>query len=366
MTKLAHKELIAYINKKFGVGTLMSASQAAGLNRIRCPFGIAGIDILLNGGLVEGKIHQIRGNESSGKTTHSLKFALSFLRKYKEGVFVFVDAEDSSDVGFLQLLGFSADELDRTYYIHPGSGERAGDLTCEIADKAEKVVIIIDSVDTLTPTAELDSEMEKAGVSPGARMMNKFMRKLVPVMQAGLAADTPRCTVIMICQIREKIGVMFGNPATTWGGKGKNFAATTIIDLVRTGYEYEGSGKTRLTYGMTIAATLTKCKGPSQGDSAEYTFYKANYNGHKNGTFDDVDSLMTWGVRLSIIKKAANTYTYGTLSGTKSKFMGSLSCDKKLREELLKEIVQKRKDLYGLGETEKPTTKGRKRGLTRG
>ena len=366
---LSRQQLVSHINQKFGKNTLMSAIEAAGLSRVRCPFGIAGIDILLNGGLVEGKIHQIRGNESSSKTTHSLKFALSYLRKYPDGVFIFVDAEDSSDVDFLRLLGFSTDELERTYYIPPGSGERAGDVTCEIASLSEKVVIVIDSVDTLTPSAELDTDMEKAGVSPGARMMNKFMRKLVPVMQAGLDADSPRCTVLLICQLREKIGVMFGSPATTWGGKGKNFAASTIIDLARTAYLYDGKGKTRFTYAMNVAATLNKCKGPSQGDSAEYTFYKANHDIHKNGTFDDIDALLTWGVRLSIIQKKANTYVYDDLSGIGAKFSAGLQGDAKIRKKLFAEIVAKRKELYGISEpttskTKKPTTK--KRGLTRG
>lgn len=365
MSGLSAEELINHINKKFGANTLMRAADAAGLEKVRCPFGIAGIDIMLNGGLVEGKIHQLRGNESSSKSTHALKFALSYLKKHPNGVFVLVDAEDSNDVEFLKILGFTDDELARTYYFHPGSGERAGDVACEVAEKAEKVVIVIDSVDALTPTAEIDNDMEKVGVSPGARMMNKFMRKIVPVMQAGLSADTPRCTVVMICQTREKIGVMFGSNITTWGGKGKNFAAATIIDLARSGYLREGTGKTRLTFAMDVTATLYKCKGPAQGDSAEYTFYKAAKNGYRNGDFDDASALFAWAVRLEIVKKKANTYQYNALSAMKAKFIDELRNDIHLFNRLLKEVTAARQDLYGVLETPAPPPKIAKKGLTR-
>lgn len=342
---MSASQLINHLNKKFGANTAVCAADLLNTEKSYISTGNAALDILLGGGLLEGKIHQFRGNFSSTKTTQALKCALEFLKKYEQACFIFVDIEDTSSVEYLVMLGYEQDHLERTFLVQPGSGEETADVAIEAARLGEKVMVLIDSVDAMTPTSELSEDMAKAGVSPGARMINKFMRKLVPVMRASLRALTPRCTVIMICQLREKIGVMFGDNSTTWGGKGKDFSASTIIKFSRIAWLRDG-GKGGLTYGMRLQAEAIKCKGFAHGESVEYSYYKANFDGHPACSYDNVEALFLWGVRLKVIAKSANTYTFKKASGTEGRFCEKLLKLPKTTALLTKQVIAARKKLF--------------------
>ena len=346
--KLSIDALAAHINSQFGANTMVRASDSLASKVSYVSTGCTAIDLMLMGGLVEGRIHQFRGGFSSTKTTTLHRTAYEFLSKYDNGCYILVDAEGTSDVQFLRnILGFTDEMLTRIFFVSPDSGENAGDVAIEISKRAEKVFIGIDSVDALTPSSEQESDMDKAGVSPGARMMNKFMRKLIPVMKTDLLSDSPRCTMVMISQLREKIGVMFGDNSTTWGGKGKEFAAATILKFARTAWLREGDKKTGSVYGMALQIEAVKCKGPGHGEVAECDYYKANKDGYKPGEFDNVGALIRWGVRLKIIKKVGRKYEYKG---------NSYTCEKDLKEVLRKRgsmrnalqqaIIKTRHDTY--------------------
>jgi len=342
-------QLLAHINQVFGPNTLVRASDALALKRSYFRTGCAALDILLGGGLQQGRIHQFRGNFSSSKTWTLLSTAKCALQDDPDACVILVDAENTIDERFLEIHGFTSEMLERVFMMYPGCGEAAADAIIEVAKTAVKVLIVIDSVDALTPTAELDENMAKANVSPGARMMNKFMRKLVPVMASDLLSKEPRCTVIMVCQLREKIGVMFGDNGTTWGGKGKEFAASTIVKFARIEWLRE-KGDTKaasITYGMRVQAEVIKQKGPAHGESVEYNLFKRNHGIHKVGDYDNTEALLSWGLRLGLVEKSGKNLTYGKASGNgENDFLETLAKLPKTRARLLNEIITERAKMY--------------------
>lgn len=344
-------QLIDHINDMFGPNTLVRAADALALKRSYLRTGCAALDILLSGGLQQGRIHQFRGGFSSSKTWTLLSTGKCLLQDDPEAVLVLVDAENTIDEKFLEIHGYTAEMLERVFFMYPGCGEAAADAVIEVTKTAKKVLVVIDSVDALTPSAELDENMEKASYSPGARMMNKFMRKLVPVMATDLLSAKPRCTVLMVCQLREKIGVLFGDNSTTWGGKGKEFAASTIIKFARVAWLRDGekgaAKENVTTYGLRVQAEIVKCKGPAHGESVEYNIYKKNFGIYKVGEYDNTEALLSWGVRLKLVEKAGKTLTYGKASaGSESDFLAALAKLPKTRSRLLNEIITERAKMY--------------------
>lgn len=344
---LGAEELLSEINKKYGPNTMVRASDALALKRIYISTGSIGLDILLGGGLLEGKIHQFRGAFSSSKTWTLYTTAISYLTKYPEACFILIDPENAADEKHMESLGFTESMLDRTFIVRPANGERAADVAIDVAEKAKKVLIGLDSVDGMTPTAEAEEGMDKASMALGARMMNKFMRKLVPVMATDLLSDDPRTTFIMISQIRTKFNVMFGSPDTTWGGMGKEFAATTIIKFARTSWLKEGDKTNGKTYGVQIMAEIIKCKGPGHGESVEYDFYKMNYKDFNIGEYDNVKALVDWGIRVEVINKSAKSYTYRKISEVGlPAFIAKLNKMPNTQQKLLDDIINARRKMY--------------------
>lgn len=339
--------LMDMINKKHGPNTMVRASDAAALKRQYIPTGSVGLDIQLDGGLLEGKIHQFRGAYSSSKTWTLYTTAIEFMKKYPEGVFILIDPENAADEKHMANLGFTDSMMDRTFLVRPANGEKGADVAIDVAANASKVLIGLDSVDGMTPTAELEENMDKASVGQGARMMNKFMRKLVPIMATDLLSENPRSTVIMICQLRDKIGVMWGDPSTTWGGKGKEFAATTIIKFARVAWLRKGDKKEGITYGMRVQAEILKCKGPGHGETVEYDLYKKNYNGYNAGDYDNIGALFDWGVKLGIIDKSAKTYTYRKISEVGEEAFKAVLKKKNIsQQKLLNTIIKTQRLMY--------------------
>lgn len=349
--KLDAEALLSHINDKFGKNTMVRASDSSAIKPSRISTGITSLDIVLNGGLVEGRVHQYRGPFSSTKTTTMHLTAKEYLTKYPEGCYVLIDAENTSDTEFLKyILGFTDDMLERTFTVRPDSGENAGDIAIEVAKCAKKVMVGVDSVDALTPTSEQDANMDKAGVSPGARMMNKFIRKLIPVMKTDLLSPSPRTTVILISQLREKIGVLFGSPDATWGGKGKEFAASTILKFSRTAWIREGAKTTGSTLGMEIQIEVIKCKGPGHGEFAEAHYYKAYHEHMKPGEFDNTRCLVDWCIRSKAVVMSGRKITYKKKTfSSRGEFEDYLRRRSIARSQLKEQIVEKRLAKYYRG-----------------
>lgn len=213
---------IAVIEKQFGKGAIMKLGDVNVNSEIDViPTGCLSLDLALGvGGVPRGRIMEIFGPESSGKTTVALHIIAEAQKM--GGVAAFIDAEHALDAAYAKALGVNTDEL---YVSQPDTGEQALDI-CESLVRSSAVdVIIIDSVAALTPKAEIEGDMGDAHVGALPRLMSQALRKLTAI------TNRSKTCVIFINQLREKVGVMFGNPETTPGGKALKYFATIRLDI---------------------------------------------------------------------------------------------------------------------------------------
>jgi recombination protein RecA len=223
---------ISTIEKQFGKGTIMRLGEGDSLHGDveAIPTGSLGLDIALGvGGLPRGRIIEIFGPESSGKTTITLH-AIAEAQK-KGGIAAFVDAEHALDVSYARKLGVRTDDL---LISQPDTGEQALDIVETLVRSGAIDLIVVDSVAALTPKAEIEGEMGDSHMGLQARLMSQALRKLTGTVNKS------KCTIIFINQIRMKIGVMFGNPETTTGGYALKFYSSVRMDIRRVGAIKEG------------------------------------------------------------------------------------------------------------------------------
>lgn len=216
---------IGQLEKEFGKGTVMKLGDASEkMNVETVPTGSLSLDIALGlGGIPRGRIIEIYGPESSGKTTVALHMVAEVQKR--GGIAGFVDAEHALDPIYAKNIGVDIDNL---YISQPDSGEQALEITETMVRSGAIDIIIVDSVAALTPQAEIDGEMGDSHVGLQARLMSQALRKLTATV------SKTRCIVVFINQLREKIGVMFGNPETTTGGRALKFYASVRMDVRRT------------------------------------------------------------------------------------------------------------------------------------
>ena len=214
-------QAILSIEKQFGKGAIMKLGDAPAQKIDVIPSGCLALDIALGiGGVPRGRIIEIYGPESSGKTTSALHIIAEAQKL--GGTAAFIDAEHALDPVYAQKLGVNVEDL---YVSQPDNGEQALDICDTLVRTAAVDVVVVDSVAALTPKAEIDGDMGENHVGLQARLMSQALRKL-----AGIANKSKTC-VIFINQLREKIGVMFGNPETTAGGKALKFYASIRMDV---------------------------------------------------------------------------------------------------------------------------------------
>ena len=211
---------ISHLEKEFGKGTVMKLGESgANMNIETIPTGSLSLDI---GGIPKGRIIEIYGPESSGKTTVALHM-VSEVQK-RGGIAGFVDAEHALDPVYAKNIGVDIDNL---YISQPDSGEQALEIAETMVRSGAVDIIVVDSVAALTPQAEIDGDMGDSHVGLQARLMSQALRKLTS------AVSRTKCIVIFINQLREKIGVMFGNPETTTGGRALKFYSSIRLDVRR-------------------------------------------------------------------------------------------------------------------------------------
>ncbi|MDE6411667.1 MAG: recombinase RecA [Clostridia bacterium] len=217
--------VLAQIEKAYGKGSIMKLGNNAGNTEIEViPTGCLSLDLALGiGGLPRGRIVEIYGPESSGKTTVALH-AVAQAQKMG-GIAAFIDAEHALDPVYAKHLGVNLDEL---YVSQPDTGEQALNIVDSLVRSSAVDIIVVDSVAALTPKAEIEGEVGDSVVGAQARLMSQALRKL-----AGIANKSNTC-VVFINQLREKVGVMFGNPEVTTGGKALKFYASVRIDVRKT------------------------------------------------------------------------------------------------------------------------------------
>ena len=215
---------ISHLEKEFGKGTVMKLGESgANMNIETIPTGSLSLDIALGlGGIPKGRIIEIYGPESSGKTTVALHM-VSEVQK-RGGIAGFVDAEHALDPVYAKNIGVDIDNL---YISQPDSGEQALEIAETMVRSGAVDISVVDSVAALTPQAEIDGDMGDSHVGLQARLMSQALRKLTS------AVSRTKCIVIFINQLREKIGVMFGNPETTTGGRALKFYSSIRLDVRR-------------------------------------------------------------------------------------------------------------------------------------
>ena len=215
---------ISQIEKQYGKGSIMKlGDNSAHMNVETIPTGSLSLDIALGlGGLPKGRIIEINGPESSGKTTVALH-AVAEVQK-RGGIAGFIDAEHALDPAYAKNIGVNIDEL---YISQPDCGEQALEITETMVRSGAVDIVIVDSVAALVPKAEIDGDMGDSHVGLQARLMSQALRKLTAVISKS------NCIVIFINQLREKVGVMFGNPETTTGGRALKFYSSVRMDVRR-------------------------------------------------------------------------------------------------------------------------------------
>ena len=215
---------LGQIEKQFGKGSVMKlGDSAANMNVETVPTGSLSLDIALGmGGVPKGRIIEIYGPESSGKTTVALHMVAEVQKR--GGIAGFIDAEHALDPAYAKNIGVDIDNL---YISQPDNGEQAMEITETMVRSGAIDIVIVDSVAALVPKAEIDGDMGDSHVGLQARLMSQALRKLTA------AISKSNCIVIFINQLREKIGVMFGNPETTTGGRALKFYASVRLDVRR-------------------------------------------------------------------------------------------------------------------------------------
>ena len=215
---------ISQIEKQYGKGSIMKlGDNSAHMNVETIPTGSLSLDIALGlGGLPKGRIIEIYGPESSGKTTVALH-AVAEVQK-RGGIAGFIDAEHALDPAYAKNIGVNIDEL---YISQPDCGEQSLEITETMVRSGAVDIVIVDSVAALVPKAEIDGDMGDSHVGLQARLMSQALRKLTAVISKS------NCIVIFINQLREKVGVMFGNPETTTGGRALKFYSSVRMDVRR-------------------------------------------------------------------------------------------------------------------------------------
>jgi recombination protein RecA len=284
------KTTLQQIEKAFGDGAIMplGASQQLAVSGVST--GSLSLDMALGGyGLPRGRIIEIFGPESSGKTTLALHVAAEAQKE--GGIAAIIDAEHAFDPSWAKKLGV---ELDTLLVSQPGSGEEAMQI-CEMLVKSNAVdVIVVDSVAALVPRQELEGEIGDSHVGLQARLMSQAMRKLT-----GAIAKS-KCVVIFINQIREKVGVMFGSPETTPGGRALKFYCSCRIDVRRIGALKDGEEQV----GQRVRAKIVKNKVAPPFRVAEFDMM------HSNGISFEGD-LLDLGAAQKVIDRSGSWFKYG-------------------------------------------------------
>ena len=323
--RISLDETLKQIIKTYGQGSVMKLGDRANVDVDVIPSGSIALDYILGvGGYPKGRVIEIFGPESSGKTTFALH-AIAEIQK-KGGKAAFIDAEHAIDPLYVQNLGVDIDEL---ILSQPDCGEQALEIAEMLAKCGAIDLIVIDSVAALVPKVELDGEMGDATVGVQARLMSKALRKLTAVLNKS------NCTIIFINQLREKVGIMFGNPETTTGGRALKFYSSIRLDVRRGDVIKDGDNI--LGNEVKLKVVKNKVAPPFKSAIVEIMYGKG---------INKEAEILDLAVKFEIIKKSGSWFEYNgeKIGQGKENAKRFLLENEKEKEEIKNQIIEKIKN----------------------
>jgi len=325
--------VVSEIREKFGEGVIMKLGDIKHVDVASIPTGSISLDLALGiGGIPRGRVVEIYGPESSGKTTLTLHIIANTQKA--GGVAAFIDAEHALDPEYAKRIGVNVNDL---LISQPDNGEQALDIVDALVASGAIDVVVVDSVAALVPKAEIEGDMGDSHMGRQARLMSQALRKLTAIISRS------NCTVIFINQIRMKIGVVFGNPETTTGGNALKFYASVRVEVRRSA---------QIKKGEDIVGNRTKVKIVK--NKVAPPFRTAEFDIMYNEGISAAGDILDTGVKYEVVTKKGNSYSFGELKlGVgREPAKAFLKADKKIQAEIAKGIFKKVEELEEIASKE--------------
>ena len=330
-------KLIIKLNKDFGEGAVMKGADATWFQVEKIPTGSFALDIELRGGIPRSRITEIYGHLSSGKS--SLTMMIAKKAQKLGGKIGYVDMEGCYDSKYAAIIGIDPENI---IISQPDYGEKAIDILDSMVRSGEFSLVVLDSIAATTPMVEIEESMVKQQMGIQARLINKAVRKLQSALNTKIEGKQNKTAVILINQIRQKLGILYGNPETTPGGMGVGFGASLRLNLRRGDWIMIGKGEKEQTIGQEVKFRVEKSKvSPAHvNNQFRYYFKDVPELGIKAGTVDTLDEIVRYGSIYGAIEQGGgwfqlNGEKFHGIDGVKSYLQANKEARQKVKQFIL-------------------------------